>query len=427
MAGFFIADGFDDTNGTALPDHTPGPLGTTWVEEQATGTAVMEINTDSAEASINEASDSYIYTISDTPPSVEYNIISRLEITDTGGDEAAFLIARFADTSNYYMCMFISADDAADKRIHKVVATTVTEIASGDEGSDFDDRARFEITDARKALFWNDDQGTPTISSTDNVLTAAGLTGYGAGNLVGATDDIGVNYVWENFSVVDIDGLEGLDDFYEGAAPVALTSHTADVGGTWTEDEKTGTATMEVPTDDSVVDATAVEASDRVTYTLSLTPTDAEYQIEVFFSEFATGTDTDNPFWLIGRFADTSNFYFGGGYAAGAAADKKIYNEVATTVTQIATGDAGGIADSLLTFKVLDATKKIFFNGSEIISSTDNAITAKGSVGMGMGNHAISTDDITSAADVDVFAVSDIGVAEEGGDIVLFRRRLEFD
>ncbi len=410
MAGFVVLDPFVDSNGTALASHTPNLIGTGWTEQVKTGVSSWEINGNEAEATGTELSDACMNTISDEPATAEYHITVRLDERLSSGDDPFFVVGRFTDTSNYYLCGAWPGSDAADKRLHKVVATTVTEIATGDLAAEVDDRCRFEITDARKAMFWADAQGTPTISSTDDVLTSIGIAGIALGNLVTSTDDISASWDAEEFSIIDIEDLECFDDFFEAGADVTLTSHTPDTGETWALEEQTGASLANTDGDNSAQEA-AAESNDRIIYSLDRVLTDAEYQTEIYFNELATNTLAAFPYFVVARFADTSNFYFGGTYAAAATADKKIYKEVATTVSEIATGDAGFAASSFMTFKVLDATKKIFWNGSEAISTTDNAITAKGEVGFGMGNLAISTDDISAALDVGLFVVSDIGGA----------------
>lgn len=413
MAGFVVLDTFTAADGTALTSHTPSPLGTGWTEQVRTGAESWEINGNEVDGTASELSDRVLTTISDAPSTAEYNIVVRLELMDVTGDDPFFLIGRFTDTSNYYLCSLFSGNDAADKRLHKNVAATITELASGDAGSDSDERVIFEITDARKAMFFSDAQGTPTISSTDDALTSVGIGGIALGNFINATDDIEHSWHLEDFAVIDIEDLECFDDFFEAGADVTLTSHTADTGEAWTLEEQTGSVLLHTDTDNSGTEGVS-EASDRILYTIGRTLTDAEYKIEFYFNELATENSTDDPIFAVARFADTSNFYFGGTYVAGAAADKKIYKEVSTTVTELASGDAGGLVDSHMIFEILGATKKIFWNDSEIISTTDDVITAKGEVGLALGNLAISTDDIPNAARMGLFVVSDISAAAGG-------------
>ena len=410
MASNFTAlDSFIETDGTAVVGHTPTLVGTAWSSIEQTGTAVWEINGNEAEASINEASDRVLITIDDAPPTNDFNVIVRLDSVDIAADETFFILARLTDSSNYYTSGSWPSDDAADKRIHKNVATTVTELASGDvgDGTAADKRMRFEVLDATKRMYWDDAiDGGETLSTTDDALTSIGTAGIALGNIVTSTDDIGTTWDVEDFYII---GVEAFDDFMEAGADVLLTAHTADSDLAWTEEERTGTFAQETKADNSYIASTGSEASDRHAYILGTTLVDAEYDTEAHFVETnEPSSGADDPWFLISRWADVDNFYFGGTFPPSNAADKQLFKEVATTVTQLNTSDAGN-ADGvhLLRFEMLDATKRIFWDSVQVCTSTDNAITAKGSVGFGLGNFANAGDDIASSYDVGFFVSSD--------------------
>ena len=411
MATNFTAlDAFVAADATAVVGHTPTFIGTAWSSIEQTGTSFWEINDNEAEASGSEASDRVLITVDDAHATNDYNVLVRLDVTDTLGDETFFVLARLTDSSNYYMAGAWPDDDAADKRIHKKVATTVTELATGDDGdaSNSDKRMRFEVLDATKRMYWDDAiEGGETLSTTDDALTSIGTAGLALGNIVTSTDDIGTSWDVEDFCIFPT-GI-AFDDFMEAGANVLLTAHTADPDLSWLEVEKTGVSAQVTEADNSFAKGDTSESSDRHAYILNTTPVDAEYDIEIFFAE-GTGpsASSDDPVYILARWADADNFYFGGSYSPSNAADKVLFKEVATTVTELNTSDAGAAdGNHLLRFEVLDATKRIFWNSVQVCTSTDNAITAKGQVGYGVGNFAAADDDISVSWDVGIFIFPD--------------------
>ncbi len=89
-------------------------------------------------------------------------------------------------------------------------------------------------------------------------------------------------------------------------------------------------------------------------------------------------------FALIARFTDTSNYYGAGTYGPGSSADLKIFKKVAGVVTELATsGDDDTTNGDAFKFEIKDATKKLFREATEKLSTTDNALTFAGRTGMG--------------------------------------------
>ena len=412
MPGFIVMDGFFESSTIDLDAHTSAPIGTTWTQPIQTGVASFNIVLNTREfRTANEDSDQILAVEGSTLPD-EYYVNLFLDGVDTFGDDPMFLVARYVDTGNFYLYGMFADAETKDKTIHKVVATTITELATADVGnvSNVDGSIVIEASDTRKAMFYGTTtvNDTPTCTTTDNALTAAGSAGIAAGNLINADDDISTAWNGTSFAVIDFEDLQMMDEFFEESVDAELNLHTADTGEAWTEEEASGTSNVHTDTDNSTMEAD-VDVSDLITYSVDLVPTSAEYFIEIYFDRNALTSSTDDPFWLMGRFADTSNYYFSGTYVGGAAADKKMFKNVATTVTELATGDAGDPRGSQMKFELLNATKKLFFNGSEVFSDTDNAITAKGEAGFGLGSHAVSTDDISAAMDVAIWLVVDAG------------------
>ena len=92
---------------------------------------------------------------------------------------------------------------------------------------------------------------------------------------------------------------------------------------------------------------------------------------------------------------------------------------MAGTVTELASGDSGIAVNDVLMFEIRDATKKLYKNGSEELSTTDNALTSAGKAGVGLGNLFISNNDIALEWQLDDFKVTDLAL-----DLGPFARRI---
>lgn len=188
-----------------------------------------------------------------------------------------------------------------------------------------------------------------------------------------------------------------VDHFTEGA-DVALTSHTPDSGGSWTEVEDTsaGVAANIIAANDNVrVTADAGDA--RLLVRVSWTPAAATYDVGVTIGTYS-GTNTD-PSGVFGRYTSTASYYAIASYPGGATTDKKLLRVTAgPTRDVLASTDSGSASNDIIVLKMLTASKKMFLNGAEILSSADNTITAVGNAGMCWGNYTnVSTDNIQGA------------------------------
>ena len=202
------------------------------------------------------------------------------------------------------------------------------------------------------------------------------------------------------------------DTFVEVAIDTSLILHLptgANAGSGWTAEEVTGTAIQRVDAANDYCESSADEGNDRHLYTLQPDPAGVEYDVQATLSGIAGSPSL--PWFLIARLTDASNYYSAGSYNAGSAADKKIFKKVAGTVAEIASGDNGLTAGDTIKFEVRDAAKKLFHNGSEIISSADNALTSAGRAGFGVGNAWVATDDIEQDWKSDNFFYTEVAAA----------------
>lgn len=162
-------------------------------------------------------------------------------------------------------------------------------------------------------------------------------------------------------------------DAFTDTNGVALQSHTPTGGGSWTEHASYTAGAMEIRTN-------RARQSGGINNSLfyhSGTPSSAEYDVE---ADLALLSNNSGIYEVAGRIATAANTYY--------AARKRLNGTVALikvvagTVTSL--GSASGQSDvgGNLRLQIRDATKKLFWDDVEILSSTDNEITAAGKAGI---------------------------------------------
>lgn len=170
-------------------------------------------------------------------------------------------------------------------------------------------------------------------------------------------------------------------DTFTGTASTLLEAHTTDSGHTWTEHPSyTGGAS-------ALTDLKRVRGSSGPTALyLSAVPDSAEYDIEADFFVVTVLTGTCG---IAGRMDTAANTFY---YVR--------YNATGTQwELRTAAGSTLGSAVQTLTggqtyhvkFQIRDAAKKVFVDGVEVISSTDNSITGAGRPGFFANSAAINT------------------------------------
>lgn len=200
------------------------------------------------------------------------------------------------------------------------------------------------------------------------------------------------------------------EDAFVESANTPLTSHAPTVGTSWVEEENTTAAAAEAQVVASVdqVNCSATVNSSRIIVTSRPNPASVAYDVTAEISQM-TGTGSDDPLGLIGRLTDTSNYYATVAYQAGAAADAKIYGLVSGSLTELASGDTGWVSGDIMKFEIRDAAKKLYKNGAEVLSTTNNDLTSAGRAGMCWGNvTGVSTDDVNANQRFDDYSVDEI-------------------
>jgi len=167
-----VSDDFDDTNGTASTAHVLSGGSSAW-SKHANFTGVNEIQ--SNQMTNQFGSNGVDYCGSDSPSSADQDIL----VTQNSVDNSGGPVGRMnASVSTFYMVQYVAG--APEWRLQKIVTGTLTTLGTyaGDAPSTSRNN-KLEIRDANKKLFIG---GVERISTTDNVITAAGEWGYFMGD-----------------------------------------------------------------------------------------------------------------------------------------------------------------------------------------------------------------------------------------------------
>jgi hypothetical protein len=181
-------------------------------------------------------------------------------------------------------------------------------------------------------------------------------------------------------------------DTFTESADTALTSHTPDIGTGWTEvyDSTTpGTDAVVIASSDIVEAGYGGENDTGQAYTAQPAPTGADQDISITLKALDTSTGT-KPVGIFGRRTDNSNFYHlqilpelnTNGYDT-----VILWKFVGAVDTQLGSFDATLAVGDTIKLEIRDATKKVYINGVERISSTYNELTEAGTWGIYFGNY----------------------------------------
>lgn len=210
----------------------------------------------------------------------------------------------------------------------------------------------------------------------------------------------------------------GQDTFTEGSN-TALTLHTPDTGTAWTEAHDPGGATATVNAAGYVA-LSAGANSNHVIYTITPNPglSSADYDVSITVTQLVTAQSDKDPVMLIGRYADSSNYY-----AFGVDGDTSktyaLFEKVGGTVTVLSTAAITMAANDVLKFSLRGDTLKVYQNGGQVACAVDASLSAAGSAGLAWGNAAGATwgsslGDAATGWRLDSFLLDDF--TGEGGD-----------
>lgn len=170
-----------------------------------------------------------------------------------------------------------------------------------------------------------------------------------------------------------------VSDTFTAANGTNITARTGEVGATWTAGFVAGAF---------LIQGNRAYPSVAGSVYASGTPATAEYTVECDYT-IVSATGSSGP---AGRISTSANTYYYTYYdnAAGHWLLVKIVSGTITTLSQWVSAATTGQTYNVK-LQLLNATKKVFIDGVERISSTDNAITAAGRAGMRTGAAGTST------------------------------------
>ncbi len=201
-----------------------------------------------------------------------------------------------------------------------------------------------------------------------------------------------------------------VSDSFTEAADIPITAHTPDIGTSWTEVHDSSTATTDA-TIDAVLDVLSGGSDENFVgqaYTAQPAPTGADQSIGFTLTAVDTTSGT-KPVGLFGRRTDNDNFYFLQILPDTNAQDSvKLYKSVAAVTTELGTIDLTVNAGDTFVLEITDASKRVLHNGSEVLSSADNELTAAGTWGVYFGDfNGASCCHLRGTWDVDDFVASE--------------------
>jgi hypothetical protein len=207
-------DDFDVAADTSLESHTPD-VGTSWAEAEDTQGALSIVArslTDDCRPGANSSSNRVIYTCTPNPTlgGPDYDVSFKITSLATA-DDPMFMVARWADASNYYSAG-VRSGAATDMVIAKKVAGVVTELASGSFTPAVNDVIKFELRGSTLKLYQN---ATERLSVTDSAIASTGAAGIGFGNAWVSTEDVNVLNRLDDFTVVDQNVAAGGGRLYQ--------------------------------------------------------------------------------------------------------------------------------------------------------------------------------------------------------------------
>lgn len=193
------------------------------------------------------------------------------------------------------------------------------------------------------------------------------------GSLAVLTDQANVpNNTFTTAASFGCTGVFGQDSFTD-VTGTALGSHTPEAGGGWTAVINAGTA---------IIDNNNVKSNSsfEILWRVNATPCDNSYSVSL---DALTGSSLSGRCaGPVGRLVDASNYYRARLCGNGVVTLEKV---VAGGVTSLGTFSITGFSTTTfytIKLELTDAAKKVFVDGTQQISSADNALTAAGSAGL---------------------------------------------
>lgn len=182
-----------------------------------------------------------------------------------------------------------------------------------------------------------------------------------------------------------------VSDQFTEASDTLLTAHVPNTTGTgWVEVAINGTSHLQVKgsTDELGVDAAGTNQGQFCKSQPA--PAVVDYDVELKINAVDT-TSNSRPWRIHGRQTDGDNgFYIEFATLAHANNDTSLFKIVAGTRTSLASVDTGLANADVIKLELRDATKKVYKNAVEILSTTDNTFAGPGDAGISSGKPTLN-------------------------------------
>jgi hypothetical protein len=196
-----------------------------------------------------------------------------------------------------------------------------------------------------------------------------------------------------------------VSDLFNETTNKALESHVGEIGATWTFHTSYSTSYLQVNAANDNLENNSGVSTGSVLYYASGSPPSAEYGVEVDLSRVSANGLNLFP-GISGRIDTAADTHYMARYSH-SAGDWQLYKASSGSYTLLGSYTQS-LSDTTYAQKleILDATKKVYIDSVERISSSDNSITAAGKAGVRWNitaqNHTGFTQDNFVATDAAV-------------------------
>lgn len=168
-----------------------------------------------------------------------------------------------------------------------------------------------------------------------------------------------------------------VSDSFTDTTNTLLQSHTGELGATWTRHTSSAANNLAISSGGR---CRAAFDSVTIIYYASGNPVTAEYDVQATFRPMTLVSGEAGG--IAGRMSIAANTMYGARYIV-ASTQWQLFKVVGGTLTSLGLASATLTAatDYVVKLQIRNAAKKLFVDGVEILSSTDNAITSTGQAG----------------------------------------------
>lgn len=193
-------------------------------------------------------------------------------------------------------------------------------------------------------------------------------------------------------------GVE-FNDTFTDTGNTLCTSHTPETGAGWVSVENNASGLCRINpggTRAASDDCCGGDSAGLGHYKMNITPTTAEYDVVCTVTPPVVD---DRTLYMTGRVTDLSNMYAVGIDTGTTAGNNfRLLKDVADTVTELAGTEDNVVAGDVVKLEIRNATKKVYINSVEKLSSADNALTSAGTGGIGWGDMIEATAGVAGSA-----------------------------